>query len=66
MLFQQKIKQAYERCKMLEQCKELNERHISFLKKQGLEPKEFLHLETSAYHYKFYHIRTAKEVVIRR
>lgn len=51
---------------MVEHCKELTEKHIEFLKEEGLDPKEFLHLETSAYHYKFYHISTGKELVIRR
>jgi len=51
---------------MFARCKELNQKHIRFLKEQGLDPKEFLLLETNAYHYKFYHISTGKELVIRR
>lgn len=51
---------------MLENCKELKEKQKIFLEEQGLNPKEFLSLETSADHYKFYYIKTGKEVVIRR
>lgn len=51
---------------MLENCRELIEKQKIFLKEQGLNPEEFLSLETSAYHYKFYYIKTGKEVVIRR
>ena len=51
---------------MFARCKELNQKHIRFLKEQGLDPKEFLHLETGYDYYKFYHIHTRKEIVLRR
>lgn len=61
-------KMVLGRCQMsnIENCKELNEKHIHFLKKEGLDPKEFLHIETGYDYYKFYHIRTGKELTLRR
>ena len=50
----------------LEKCKELNKKHIKLLKKEGLDPKEFLLKETSAYDYVFYHIPTGRDHIIRR
>jgi hypothetical protein len=50
----------------IENCKELNYKHIKFLKREGLDPKEFLHLETGYDYYKFYHIGTGKELTLRR
>jgi len=51
---------------MFARCKELNQKHIRFLKEQGLDPKEFLHLETGYDYYKFYHIQTGRKLEIRR
>lgn len=51
---------------MLENCKGLTEKQREFLKEQKLNPSEFLSIDTGADHYKFYHIITEKEVVIRR
>lgn len=51
---------------MLENCKELTEKQKAFLNEQKLNPTDFLSIDTGADHYKFYHILTGKEVVIRR
>ena len=51
---------------MIKNCKKLNDKHIKFLKREGLDPKEFLYLETGYDYYKFYHIRTGKELTLRR
>lgn len=51
---------------MTENCRALREKQKRFLKEQGLNPEEFLSLGTAADYYKFYYIKTGKEVVIRR
>ena len=51
---------------MIEHCRKLNVEQKCFLKEQGLNPKEFLSIDTRADYYKFYHIKKEKEVVIRR
>lgn len=51
---------------MIRRCKELSENEIKFLKKENLDPNEFLLIKKGADYYKFYHIRTEKELTLRR
>lgn len=51
---------------MLRRCKELSKNEIKFLKKENLDPKEFLLIKKGADYYEFYHIQTERKLEIRR
>lgn len=51
---------------MLRRCKELSENEIKFLKKENLDPNEFLLINKGADNYEFYHIKTCKKISLRR
>ncbi|MCF0149681.1 MAG: hypothetical protein HUJ77_14950 [Clostridium sp.] len=50
----------------MENYRELKESQKKFLREYGLDPKDFLSVETSYDHYTFYHIKSNKEVSLRR
>lgn len=50
----------------MENYRELNVKQRVFLKEYGLEPKDFLLVATAYDHYTFYHIKSRKEVSLRR
>lgn len=50
----------------MENFRELTEKQIRFLRDYGLEPNDFLSVNTSAESYTFYHINSRKEVSLRR
>lgn len=50
----------------MENYRELTEKQKRFLRDYGLDPGEFLSVITSAEDYTFYHIKSKKEVCLRR
>jgi len=51
---------------VIEKCKQLKFKEIEFLKKQNLNPAEYLLRKKGPDYYEFYHIRTGKELTLRR
>ncbi|MBS6503101.1 MAG: hypothetical protein KH415_16010 [Clostridium sp.] len=51
---------------MLGNCRVLREKQKRFLKEQGLNPEEYKVIASLADCYKFYHVESGQEVIIRR
>lgn len=50
----------------MENYRELTEKQKRFLREYGVDPGEFLSVNTSAEDYTFYHINKRKEISLRR
>lgn len=51
---------------VIEKCKQLKFKEIEFLKKQNLNPAEYLLRKKGPDYYEFYHIQTGRKLEIRR